>query len=427
MRQGLIAGLAVIAAMVAPAAAQARWSHPFDLQAPQGLDVLAPQLTISAGGAAAAVFGLQDVDVPGSSAGYLTLRSAGGAITAPRPITPARQILDLAYDGRTLELLTGAAGAGQTCCDSVQAVAVGADGSPAAPRRLVGGLAGATLGRLITLADGQMLAAVATERGVWVVQSSRGPRFAGQHLLTGAGQMPETLAAVALGGGASLVAWTAARAGADPRSVTGAAGSRRSAPRRPRTLVRVPGGHRIDEIGLARRPGQATLAWVESWYDRRGTYHSVVNAVDLAPHAHPRTLSPANRLASGLQFAGDAAGDQVAAWESCTVNDACAADAAIRRHGSGFGAARPLGAVDAAQTPALAMGPGGQAVVAWVRGGDPVAAAAGTPGRAFGAPVVLSRAGYALDIDVAVGRGRQAVAAWSQGTLNPSVAGVSGF
>ena len=430
LRRALVAGLAgagLVAGAVAPAAAQARWGRPFDLAAPQTLDVLAPQLAISNSGAAAAAVGLQDVDVPSSSAGYLSLRAGDGAVAGPTAIAAARQILDLAYDGRTLELLTGAAGAGETCCDSVQAVAVGAGGVPGPPRPLVAGLAGATLGRLITLADAQMLAAVATERGVWVAQSSRGDRFGSQHLLTGPGQMPETVAAVPLGGGASLVAWTAARAGADPRSVSGATGTRRRPPHRARTLVTVARGHRIDEIGVARRGGQATLAWIASWYDRRGAYHSVVNAVDLTPHAQPRTLSPANRLASGLAFAGDPAGDQVTAWESCTVDDACTADAAVRRRGGDFGPARALGGVDAAQAPAVAVGPAGQAVVAWIRGGDPMAASQAAPGRGFGSPVVLSRAGYALDINVAVGRGRQALAAWSQGTLNPSVVGVSGF
>jgi hypothetical protein len=56
-----------------------------------------------------------------------------------------------------------------------------------------------------------------------------------------------------------------------------------------------------------------------------------------------------------------------------------------------------------------------------------MAATQATPGRGFGGAVDLSRAGYALDITVAAGRGRQAEVAWSQGTLNPSVVGVSGF
>ena len=46
-------------------------------------------------------------------------------------------------------------------------------------------------------------------------------------------------------------------------------------------------------------------------------------SMDIAPHAMPRTLSPASRLASGLSFAGDVAGDQALAWQSCTAQAAC--------------------------------------------------------------------------------------------------------
>jgi hypothetical protein len=417
-----------IAAAGTPAGAQAKWGHPFEFAAPQTLDVVPPQLALAGDGSAAAAFGLQDVDVPGSSEGMVTLRTAGGGLSGPHLIPAARQILDLAYDGRSLELLAGTAPAGQKCCSAAQAIRLGADGVPATPRTLVGGLAGATEGHLLALADGRMVAAVATERGVWVAQSSRGGRFAGQHRLTGAGQMPQTLAAVALGGERAMVAWTATAGGAGPRRITGATGSRRSAPRAARTLVTVAPGHSIDEIGLAARGGgQATVAWIESWYDRRGGYHSVAKATDLTPHAAVLALSPADRLASGLQFAGDGAGDQVAAWESCTVDDACTVNAAARRRGGAFGAARSLGVTDPAQAPALSVGPSGQAVAGWILGGDPMAAVQTTPGRGFARPARLSGAGYALDIAVAAGRGRRALAAWSQGTLNPSVVGVSGF
>lgn len=420
----LAAGIAIAAL---PGVAQARWGQPYDLAPPQSLDVLPPQLVLSSDGSAAAAFGFQDVDAPGSAQGYVSLVARGGTVSGPQIISGTRQVLDLAFDGHSLELLTGSSPDGQTCCSAVQAVPIGPGGVPGAPRPLVGGLTGATLGHLVTLADGQMLAAVATERGVWVAQSTRGDRFGGQHLLTGGGQVPETLAATPLGGGSSLVAWTAARGGADPHRVMGATGTRRRAPHGARTLATVPRGHRIDEIGVARRGARATVAWIESWYDGHGAYHSVVEAVDLTPGAHARVLSSANRVASGLQFAGDPAGDQVAAWESCTVDDACTADATVRGRDGSFGPARSLGAVDAAQAPALSVGPGGQAVVGWIRGSDPMAATEARPGRGFGRASVLSRAGYALDITVAAGRGRQAMAAWSQGTFNPSVVAVSGF
>lgn len=427
IRERTLTALCVVAALaVLPAAAQARWSSPFDLAAPGHLDVLGPQLDIAGNGAAAGAFSTEDVDTPGSAAAYLTLRSPAGKVGGPEAVTGVGQILDLAFDGRSLELLTGSNPAGETCCSTVQAIAVGAGGSLGRPRLLVSGLTGATDGRLLTLGDGQMLAAAATEGGVWTVQSVRGDRFGTQHRLTAAGEMPQALAAAWLGKERSIVVWTAARGpagAADPRSIDGATGSRTSAPRRARTLVTAARGHRIDEIGVAPSGGQkAMIAWIESWDDSHGTHHSVVRALDLmTPHAQARTLSPAGRQASDLQVAGDTGGDQALSWSSCTVNAVCTTEAAVRRARAAIGPARSLGALDPGQAPAVAVGPRGQALVGWVRGGHPVAAAQSAPGRGFGPAVVLSRSRYALNMAVAVGGRRQGLAAWSQGTLNPSV------
>jgi hypothetical protein len=424
------AALAMVLLVGLPALAQAKWGAPFEFAAPGTLDVLAPQVAFSPAGAAAAAFGTQDVDVPGSSQGFLTLRSAGGTTGSATSIAGASQILSLAFDGRALELLTGTAPAGQTCCSSAQAVQVSAGGVPARPRTLVGGLAGATLGQLLTLADGQMLAVVATERGVWVAQSPRSNRFGAQHLLTSAGKMPTALAAAWLGGEKTVVAWTAGTgmAGtAQPRTISYAEGSRTSAPHAVKTAVTVAAGHRIDELGVAPRAGGTTVAWVESWYDRAGAYHSQVQAADIGPHAVTRALSPANRQASGLTFAGDVAGDQALTWESCTAADACVAQVAVRGAGmAGFGPVHTLGAADADEPPALAVGPSGQILTGWIRGGQPFAAAQATPRRALGAVTTLSSTTFASDMTVAVGPHGQALAAWSQGTLNPSVVGAAG-
>ena len=206
---------------------------------------------------------------------------------------------------------------------------------------------GPTQGRLLTLKNGAMLAAVATERGVWVSQSAKANRFGVQHLLSHGGQMPETLDAAWLGAESSIVAWTSAKgvAGqAAPRSITYALGSKTHAPRGPKTAVTVPAGHRIDELGVAARQGGATAAWVESWSDKSGAFHSVVRAMDIAPHATVRNLSPANRLASGLSFAGDVAGDQALAWQSCTAQAACQTQADGRGAKGSFGPVRTLGA-----------------------------------------------------------------------------------
>ncbi|MFZ1992925.1 MAG: hypothetical protein WAU75_02360, partial [Solirubrobacteraceae bacterium] len=353
------AALALLPLVGLPAAAQARWGAPFQFAKPGTLDVAAPVLAISASGAAAAAFGIQDVDSPGVSQAYVTLRPAHGAPGNPIAVPGAQQILAATYGGGSLELLTGAGPAGQTCCSSAQAVQVSAGGRVARARTLVSGLAGATQGQLITLGNGAMVAAVATERDVWVIQSAKANRFGAQHLLTHGGQMPEALDVARLGGQGSIVAWTAAGgvAGqAAPRRISYALGTKNIAPHAVQTAVTVPAGHRIDELGVAARAGGATAAWVESWYDdKSGAYHSQVRAMDIAPHATVRALSSGNRLASGLSFAGDVAGDQAVAWASCTAQAACQTQVDGRgAHGS-FGPARTLGSVDPSQEPAVAV------------------------------------------------------------------------
>ena len=423
------AALALLPAVGLPAAAQARWSSPFQFAKPGTLDVVAPVLAVSASGSTAAAFGLADVDAPGVSQAYATLRPAHGAPGNPITIPGTQQVLAAAYDGGSLELLTGTAPPGQTCCSSAQAVRVSGRGGLAPARTLVSGLAGATQGRLLTLKNGQMLAAVATERGVWVAQSAKADRFAGQHLLTRGGQMPETLAAAWLGAENTIVAWTTANgiAGvAAPRAISYATGSRTRAPHNVRSAVMVRAGHRIDELGVAaRHGGGATAAWVESWFDTKGGYHSRVRAMDIAPHAAVRDISPADRLASGLSVAGDVDGDQAIAWESCTAQGACQTQVAGRPAKGRYGSPRTLGTIDPSQEPAAAVGSHGQVLVGWVRGGHPVAATAAGVARRFGAPVTLSSTTFALDLTVGYGPGRQGLAAWTQGTLNPSVVGAA--
>jgi hypothetical protein len=424
-----VAVLALLPSAGLPAVAQARWSAPFEFAKPGTLDVVPPVLAISGSGAAAAAFGIQDVDSPGVSQGYVTLRPAHGAPGNPIAVPGSQRILAAAYDGGSLELLTGAVTrSDQTCCSSAQAVQVSGGGRAARPRTLVGGLTGAAQGRLLTLRNGSMLAAVATERGVWVIQSAKANRFGRQHLLTHGGQMPEALDAAWLGAENTIVAWTSAKgvAGqAAPRSISYALGSRAKPPHGVKTAVTVPAGHRVDELGVAPRHGGATAAWVESWFDKRNTYHSVVRAMDIAPHATARDLSAANRLASGLSFAGDQAGDQEIGWESCTFQAACQTEADGRGAKGSFGAVRTLGAIDPSQEPDVAVGPRGQVLVGWVRGGRPVAATASSAGGRFGGPVTLSSTTFALDLTVAFGAAGAGAVAWTQGTLNPSVVGAA--
>ncbi len=418
--------LALLAASLgltaASASAKAGWAAPFELTAPGSLDYVGPQLGYSAQGASAAAFSVSDVDVPGSSQAYLVGRSAGGKVGRPRAVSGAGEVLGLTYAGRSLELLVGSSPKGEDCCSTAEAVPVSASGRIGRAQALVGGLTGHTQGQLVALAGGQMLAAVATERGVWVAQSSRSGRFGSQHLVSDKGQQPIAMSAAWLGGGASVVAWTAGRGviGAiAPRAIDYATGTRSQAPHHSRVAVTVPPGHRIDELSVVRHGNGETLAWIESWYDAKGAYHSRVQASDLSKAAKTRALSPDDRLASGLAFASDAAGDEGLTWESCTTSDACAVQAAGRPAKGGFGRAKTLGSIDAYQSPALTISPRGQIVIAWVRGGHPVASAG------FGSPTVLSPTTFATDPAVAFGPRNEAIAAWTQGTLHPSVVGAT--
>jgi hypothetical protein len=176
-------------------------------------------------------------------------------------------------------------------------------------------------------------------------------------------------------------------------------------------------------MGLAARGGSATAAWVQSWADRGGD-HSVVMVRDLAPHAASRQASPSGRLASGLVLTGDVAGDQGLGWSSCSTQGSCTMEAATRSAHGSFSAAHSLGPVDPDEDPAVAVGPGGQVLVAWVSGGRPMAAL-GSAGRPLGRAHALSRSPYALDVAAAWGSSRDGLVGWSQGTLSPSVVGAA--
>jgi hypothetical protein len=340
------------------------------------------------------------------------------------PIPAASQILALAYDGSGLELVTGSTASGFDCCSSAQAVRFTSAGSLLRPQTLVGGLSGATLCRLVVLGDARMVAAIATEQGVWTVQSNRAGRFAGKTRLTRAGQAPESLSTTWLGGENSLVAWTAGSGppgSSNPRSIFYALGSKTGAQHVAHALLSVAAGQRIDELGVARRGSGATAAWVESWYDAHGGYHSQVREADFGSHPAAGSLSVASGRASGISFAANSAGAQGVAWETCAASGTCTVRVATRRPMGRFSLPVALGPIDATQTPSVAVGPGGQVVVGWVRNGNPVAAVGSAANGRFGPVQVLSSSAYALDLTVAFGPRREALAVWTQGTLNPSL------
>jgi hypothetical protein len=403
---------------VAPALA-AGWGKPFQFQKPGTLDAIAPQLAFASGGASAAAFGTLQVDVPGSAQAQYATRTAGGRVSSVRNVPGARRVLALTYDGPQLELLAGTSGKGQDCCSAAEAIRVGPAGAPQRPQKIVGGLTGFTQGSLLTLASGRMLAAVATERGVWVSQSAKANQFGSQRRISSNGQIPVSMDAAWLGKDSSVVVWTAGSgnvAGAiTPRQIVVAEGSSAGAPKGAHVAITVPSGHRVDQLSVARSANGATLAWIESWYDKRGAYHSQVEVADVNAHPSARALSPTGRIASGLTLVADAAGDQGATWESCTTSGSCTVQGAGRAAGGSFSGARTLGSIDPTQQPSLAISPAGQLIVGWEQGGHPMASVG------FGKPQALSSTIYAYAVTVAYGPKHTALATWDQGTLNPSV------
>ncbi len=415
-RRALVAAavLAVVAASTPTAARAAGWSRPFRFAGPVSLDVLPAEIGFSPGGEAAVAFGVQDEDNPSSSRAFATLRSPRGGLGGTRPVPGAREVLDLAFDGQTLELLTGASQSASSCCGSVQVTRL-----TGRPRTLVRQLTGATTGRLLTLPGRRLLAVIATAEGVWVAQSSAGDGFAPPHRLTASGSVPQTLAATTLQRGASLVGWTQGNA----RSIFVASGSEHQAPHGARAPVTVAAGRRIDELGIAPAGSRATAAWIESWYDGRGAYHSQAVVADLGSRPRARAFPIAGELASGLSFAGDARGDQVLAWKACDRLGSCTARAVTRAAGRRFGQVATLGAIDASQEPSAAIGPRGDALVGWVDDGRVLAAGHRVRAARFGAPRAVSATNRAADLTIAFGPAGNAVAAWTQGTLAPSVVG----
>jgi hypothetical protein len=425
----LLAAAGLVAALLAAVAspALAGWSQPFDLSPPGTLDVVAPQLAVSASGAAEAAFGIEDVDTPGSAQAQAALRSAAGAVIAARPVPGAAQSLATAFAGGAAALLTGVAAPGETCCSAVQALRLSAGGTSGPAQTVLSGLTGQTLGQLLALPGDRLLAAIATEEGVWASAGGASGHFAPARRLAGPARSPQSLASAWLGGGATILAWASAPGSpgtAVPGSVTVAQGARFGAPRQTRTAVTLPAGHRVQEVGVAAQARSATIAWIDGWFDRRGDAHDQVNALDLVPHARPFALSGDGGQDSGLQFGGDPAGDQAVAWKSCTTGGACVVQIASHAPGRPFGQVRSMGSIDPGQLPSLAVGGHGQLLLAWERAGAPVAAV-GSAGHVLSAAHRLSSTTYAFDITAARNSGRTGVVAWSQGTLNPSVVGAA--
>jgi hypothetical protein len=422
--------VASLAGALAPAAS-AGWGKPRWLVGPQSDDVQPARLAFSAAGAASIAFAVQDPDTPQNARAFIAQRSAAGQIGKPRHVPGALAVLGLTYQGSALELLTGSSPKGRGCCATVQAVPV--SGSRfGKPSTLVRGLTGTTDGELVPLAAGAnakggggMLAALATQRGVWVAQTNAKGAFTAARRLSFAGA-PADVAAAALPGGGAAVAWTVATGGYDaqPQQILFATGSSTSAPKAVRAAVTVPAGHSIDQLALEPGAKVPTLAWIESWSDALGRFHSVLEVRDLTGSAQAQTVSPSFELASDLAFAANGAGDQVLAYDGCSNSGACVARAATRQGGRPFAGALYLGAVDPSQQVATAISSKGDALVGWISPGGAVLAAAHSLHAArFGRGQLVAATSYAADLTLAFGAGRRALAAWTQGSVAPVIAG----
>ena len=421
-RTAALAFLVALASVGLAPIARAGWSRPVQFAPPVSLDVVGPQVALSPAGAAGIGFTVQDEDNPATSSSYASWRSASGRVSAPRKIPGAEELLGLTWFGRSLQLLTGDSPTGQTCCSTASVVGLTEAGRFGPPRRLVSGLAGATAGQLVALGH-RMLAAVATERGVWISQTNGSGRW-GTHRLAGAGAQPQGLDATALPHATTAVAWIGG--GSDPvgsRSVFIASGSSTRALQRGHAAITVAASHGIDEVAIAAGPGGATAAWIESWYDRRGNYHSVLATADLAHPRHTTTFAVSGTVASGLAFGADANGDQVLAWKACTWSATCSVRAVVRLGGKSFGRPARLGSIDATEAPAIAVSSGGDALAGWISGGHVLAAELRPHATRFLGAHVVSSTTFAANLALTFGPAGEAVAAWSQGTLAPDVVG----
>ena len=415
--------VAVLFCAGAAPAAGAGWGAPFRLAQPQTTDLTPARIAFSSSGEAAVAFGTQDEDNPSVSAAFVAVRSASGQLSAPRPIPGAEQVLGLAFSGPALELLTGTAASGLTCCDSVGVVRLGG-GRFGPTQTLVSKLSGAALGSLAGLPQVRLLAAVATAHGVWAAQSSPGGRFVATRTLSASAAMPVTLAVSSPASGQTTLAWTASTGNfgdSGPNRIFASSGTTLTAPHGSHVALTVGSGHQIDELGLAPAAAGATAGWIESWLDRNGAYHAQVMLSDLRARARPAAFPVSGRLAAGLTVVGDPGGDQLVAWKACDPTPACTVHALLRRAGQPFGVPQRLGTIDAYQDPAAAISPSGTALVGWIDGGHVRAAARPLAARAFPAPRLVSSTTYAADLALAFGSEGQALAAWTQGTFAPDL------
>jgi hypothetical protein len=433
-RRVLIAALLAAAVLPGAAYGAAGFGLPFAIVAPDGNDLLGAQLAFAPDNSVAAAFGIDNEDVSaGSSA--LPTQGSGATFLPPRRISAAQQVLALTYDGPALELLMGNSPSGQPCCSAVLAAPV--TGRQVGVRHtLISGLTGTADAQLLP-DQSRLVAAVAGEHGVWVAQTDTRGRWGPTRSIDVRGGWPQELAATALTGGRTIVVWTArtSQFAPGPTGIYLAAGDPGGAPSHPHVTLAVPAGHMIDELQLAARGTFPTVAWIESWYDSSGEFHSQAYAEDLTGARKQQTLSSPSLLASGLALASaptgatgatgpkGSSGAQAVAFRTCASDGACVVHAAVRRS-HGFGSFATLGPIDASQTPVVAAGRDGAALVGWIANGGVMASVASPAAGAFASPVTVSPTTYASDLALGFDQaGAAGLLAWTQGTVNQSVVG----
>jgi hypothetical protein len=387
--------------------------------------VLPSQIAFDPSGDAAIGFGIRDLDNPAFSNPFLVTRAPAGGVSGMSPIPHAQQLLALAYLGSQLQLLTAGGPATLPCCTTAQVLQFG-KGSYSHARTLLPALSGTTIGQLVVLPHSKLLVAVGSEDGIWVIQGRGRGRFGPVHQLTAVGAQPQSLAATALANGKSIVVWTvntglAPAVGANV--ILAADGTPGRAPTGERVLVTVPGGHLVDEIGVVPGVSVPLLAWVESWFDSAGTFHSEVLAKDLNGKGSARPFQISGQVASGLAAAGNGAGEQALAWSSCMRGGTCAVRATLRSPGGRFAQPLRLGSIDASQAPTVAVGPSGEAIVGWVSAGRVFADVREPGSKRFAGVKQISAAVYASDLALAFSPTGGALATWTQGLQTASVYG----
>jgi hypothetical protein len=416
--------LATAAAVSAePSNALASWGRTLRLDGPQSRDILPAQIAFSPISQAAVTFGVQDSENATSAGAFVAVRLPTGGVHRARRIAHAREPLAVGFDGTRLAMITGNAPRRRACC-ATAAITVAAGAGHGAERALLAGrLTGDTDGAIVPLAGSGLMAAVSTQRGVWVDQTTAAGRFEAA-VRVASGGAPQNLAAAPLSDGGAAVAWSTALGSGEttPRRIEVAFGSAKRPPRAPHVAVTVPVGHSVDELVLTGGAHVPTLAWVESWFGARGDFHSRVETAPAVRRARGRAVSPLGELASELSAATGADGRQVLAWDGCSFAATCVARAASRPRATvPFGTAELLGAADGGEGTTVAVSARGLALVGRVDGGNVVVSTRRVGASRFGRAQAISRTGLDADPVVAFGPGRLALAVWTQGTLAPSV------